>query len=76
MALDVIRRVAEHGGYSNLALRAVLDQAGMSRRDADLTTELTYGTLRRLPGLDAALEPLLRKPIATAPPSARTALRL
>jgi 16S rRNA (cytosine967-C5)-methyltransferase len=76
VALEVLRRVTEHGAYSNLALRAALDRHRLVSREADLAAELSYGTLRRLLSLDAALAPLLRKPLEAAPPSARAALRL
>src|ERR687891_245213 len=76
VALDVVRRVTDHGAYSNLALRAALDRAGLEQRDADLASELTYGTLRRLPALDRAVGSHLRRPIDQAPSGARAALRL
>jgi 16S rRNA (cytosine967-C5)-methyltransferase len=72
----VVRRVTDHGAYSNLALRAALDRAGLEQRDADLASELTYGTLRRLPALDRAVGSHLRRPIDQAPSGARAALRL
>lgn len=72
----MIRRVTEHGAYSNLALRGQIRRARLGHQDADLVTELVYGTLRRLPAIDHALAPLLRKPLTKAPPTARAALRL
>ncbi|MGZ8612277.1 MAG: 16S rRNA (cytosine(967)-C(5))-methyltransferase RsmB [Actinomycetota bacterium] len=76
VALDVIRRVTDEGAYSNLALARTLERAHLSDRDAALATELTYGTLRKRVPLDAALAPLLDRPIDTAPKAARSVLRL
>ncbi|GBC86546.1 Ribosomal RNA small subunit methyltransferase B [bacterium HR12] len=76
MALEVVRRVAEEGAYSNLALRAALARTGLTGREAALATELAYGTIRHLPALDRALAPLLNRPLAEAPAEARAALRL
>lgn len=76
VALEVIRRVTEGGAYSNLALRAALGRARLSRPDAGLATELAYGTLRHLPALDATLAQLLDRPLAETPPPALAALRL
>ncbi len=76
VALDVIRRVADEGAYSNLALARTLERAVLSERDAALATELTYGTLRRRIPIDHALSPLLERPLEQAPKVARAALRL
>jgi 16S rRNA (cytosine967-C5)-methyltransferase len=76
IALEVIRRVTDRGGHSNRLLPTLLHRSGLDRRERDLATELAYGTLRRILRIDAALEPLLRKPLAEAPPDARAALRL
>ncbi len=76
VALDVVRRVTEEGAYSNLALRRTLERARLSARDAALASELTYGTIRRRLSLDHALEPLLERPLETAPKAARALLRL
>lgn len=76
VALEVVRRVADEGAYSNLALRAALARAGLAGREAALATELAYGAIRHLPALDRALAPFLDRPIAEAPAEARAALRL
>lgn len=72
----MIRRVTEEGAYSNLTLARTLSRARLSERDAAFATELVYGTLRRLVPIDHALEPLLERPLDTAPKGARAALRL
>ncbi|MFB3739694.1 MAG: 16S rRNA (cytosine(967)-C(5))-methyltransferase RsmB [Candidatus Velamenicoccus archaeovorus] len=76
IALGVLVRVVEHGGYSNLALRAALGRSSLSARDRHLATELSYGTLRRLPALDRALRPLLVRPWERTAPRTRALLRL
>ncbi len=76
VALEVVRRVAEEGAYSNLALRSALARAGLAGREAALATELAYGTIRHLPALDRALEPLVDRPLREAEAEARAALRL
>lgn len=76
VAIDVIRRVVEHGAYSNLALPAALARSGLSRADRALASELAYGTLRRLLSLDWALAPRTIRPLSEASPRARALLRL
>ncbi|HEX9824849.1 MAG TPA: transcription antitermination factor NusB, partial [Actinomycetota bacterium] len=76
VAIEAVRRVADDGAYSNLVLPALLDRSGLDARDRDLAAELTYGTLRRMPGLDAALAGLVERPLADAPSRARAALRV
>jgi 16S rRNA (cytosine967-C5)-methyltransferase len=75
-ALEVVRRVADGGAYSNLLLPVVLRRSGLDERDRGLATELAYGTLRRVPELDAAIAPLSARPIGRMTPGARAALRL
>ena len=76
VALAILRRVLEQGGYSNLVLAAALKRGGLSATDRRLATELAYGTIRRLLRLDRALEPLADRPLGEASPRARALLRL
>ncbi|MFN2543931.1 MAG: 16S rRNA (cytosine(967)-C(5))-methyltransferase RsmB [Actinomycetota bacterium] len=76
LALAVIRRVTEHGGYSTLALSAALRRSGLPARDRDLAAELVYGTLRRIIPLDWAIERHTERSLARASGSARALLRL
>jgi 16S rRNA (cytosine967-C5)-methyltransferase len=76
IAVEVVRRVADEGAYSNRLLPALLDRSGLAARDRQLATELTYGTLRGLLGIDRVLEPLLERSLAAAPAPARAALRV
>src|SRR4030095_10319319 len=63
IALEVVRRVADEGAYSTRALPAALERSGLDERDRALATELTYGTLRHLPSLDAAIGRDAARPI-------------
>jgi 16S rRNA (cytosine967-C5)-methyltransferase len=76
IAVEVVRRVADERAYSNRLLPALLERSDLSARDRQLATELAYGTLRRVPGIDRALEPLLERSLAAAPSPARAALRV
>ena len=76
VALELVRRVADEGAYSNLLFPTLLRRADLSARDRALATELGYGTIRRLIPIDAALASLLQRPIDRAPAAARAALRL
>jgi 16S rRNA (cytosine967-C5)-methyltransferase len=76
IAVEVVRRVADEDAYSNRLLPVLLQRSGLPRPDRELATELAYGTLRRLPRIDHALEPLLARPLETAPGPARAGLRV
>ena len=76
VALELVRRVADEGAYSNVLLPALLGRSGLSGRDRRLATELGYGTLRRLIPIDARLSELVDRPVEKAPPLARAALRV
>lgn len=76
VAHEVVRRVADEGAYSNRVLPTALERSGLDERDRALATELAYGTLRRIPELDAAIAALAARPIERMTPGARAALRL
>jgi 16S rRNA (cytosine967-C5)-methyltransferase len=76
VALEVVRRVADEGAYSNRLLPAALGRSGLDERDRALATELAYGTLRHVPELDAAIGARAARPITRMTPGARAALRL
>ncbi|MFC4100992.1 16S rRNA (cytosine(967)-C(5))-methyltransferase RsmB [Paenibacillus xanthanilyticus] len=61
VALDTLVRVAESGAYSNLQLNRALQDAGLTRPDAGLATELVYGTIQRQRTLDDILMRLVTK---------------
>ena len=76
VALEVIRRVADEGAYSNRLLPAALGRSGLDQRDRSLATELAYGTLRHVPELDDAIGARAARPVSRMTPGARAALRL
>jgi 16S rRNA (cytosine967-C5)-methyltransferase len=76
VALEVVRRVADEGAYSNRLLPSALARSGLDQRDRALATELAYGTLRHVLELDAAIGARAARPIARMSPGARAALRL
>jgi len=73
-ALAVVARCLE-GKYLAPALRQALDASGLEGADRSLVTDLSYGTLRRLLQLDAALAPYLKAP-GRLPPRVLVALRI
>ncbi|MEW6059856.1 MAG: 16S rRNA (cytosine(967)-C(5))-methyltransferase RsmB [Actinomycetota bacterium] len=76
VALEVIRRVVEHGAYSNLVLPAALAGAALPASDRNLASELAYGTLRRLLRIDWVLADRLHRPLERTPARALALLRL
>ena len=74
-ALAVLTSV-EAGAYSNLKLNHVLQQSRLSRADAALATEITYGTLQRLNTLDWMLSPFVRRDLSELDGWVRNLLRL
>lgn len=62
VATEVVHRVATDGAWATPTLDAALARSGLDARDAALATSLTYGTLRVLPSIDAALDAHLDRP--------------
>jgi 16S rRNA (cytosine967-C5)-methyltransferase len=75
-AYDVLQAVAERDAYANLLLPSILDERGISGRDAGLATELTYGTLRGQGSYDAILAACSDRPVDKLDPPVREVLRL
>jgi 16S rRNA (cytosine967-C5)-methyltransferase len=75
-ALDVLRAVAERDAYANLLLPAMLAERELTRRDAALATELTYGTLRGQGSYDAILAICSDRQLDKIDPPLREVLRL
>ena len=75
VATRVLFRVATEDAWATPSLDAEIARAGLDRRDAGLATEITYGALRVLPRLDAALDAHLSKP-GKLDPYLRAALRV
>jgi 16S rRNA (cytosine967-C5)-methyltransferase len=77
VALEAIGRVIDDGAYSNRLLPSLLARSGLDTRDRAFAMELAFGTLRRRPRLDAAIERVAhRSADRITPPRARHALRL
>ena len=76
VALDVLIAVREQDAYANLLLPARIRQAGLSRADAALATELCYGTLRMLGNYDRVIALAARRPVAEIDPPILDVLRL
>ncbi len=76
VALEAIRRVIDLRAYSNLVLPGLLARSRLDARDRAFATELTYGTLRRLLPVDAAIAARASRPVERMSPGARHALRL
>ena len=55
IAVKVLDRVIREGAYSNIILSKELNASDLSDQDKGLTTEIVYGTLRRLKTIDMIL---------------------
>jgi 16S rRNA (cytosine967-C5)-methyltransferase len=77
LAIEVIQRVEQGGAFLNLALDGALRSAGaIEPREAALTTELSYGTVRWQQELDRAIEAHSARPLAEMDGPVRAVLRL
>lgn len=75
VAFIVLHRVADDGAFAMRALDAEIRRAQLDPREAALATETVYGALRVWPALDAALAPMLRKPLKDMDGLTRAVLR-
>lgn len=75
-ALDLLAAVRSRGAYANLTLPGILNERGLSGRDAALATELSYGSCRALGQLDAVISACGDRPIADLDGVVIDALRL
>ncbi len=76
IAYDTLRAVHESDAYANLLLPTAIARAELSPADAALTTELTYGTLRRQGTYDAVIAIAADRPVTSIDPAVLDALRL
>ncbi|GAA5197824.1 RsmB/NOP family class I SAM-dependent RNA methyltransferase [Microbacterium jejuense] len=76
IAYETLRAVHESDAYANLLLPTAISRAELSPADAALTTELTYGTLRRQGTYDAVIAIAADRPVASIDPAVLDALRL
>ena len=75
-AYDVLAAVADRDAYANLLLPRLLADRGITGRDAALTTELAYGTLRGQGAYDAVLAACSDRPLDRLDPPVLHVLRL
>ncbi|WP_080840253.1 16S rRNA (cytosine(967)-C(5))-methyltransferase RsmB [Cohnella massiliensis] len=75
-ALNVLERVDREGAYSGLELNRTLNEAGLSRQDAALATEIAYGTIQRLNTIDYVLSDRVKGWPRKIEPWVRSLLRL
>jgi 16S rRNA (cytosine967-C5)-methyltransferase len=75
-AYDVLAAVRDRAAYANLLLPRLLAERGLSGRDAALTTELAYGTLRGQGTYDAILTACSDRPLDKLDPPVLDVLRL
>ena len=75
-ALDLLAAVRSRSAYANLTLPGLLNDRGLSGRDAALATELAYGTCRALGQLDAVIGACCDRPLAELDGPVLDALRL
>ncbi|WP_422747631.1 RsmB/NOP family class I SAM-dependent RNA methyltransferase [Mycobacterium sp. WMMD1722] len=76
VAFDVLRAVSERDAYANLALPALLNERGISGRDAAFATELAYGACRSRGLLDAVIAAAAGRPPERIDPVLLDLLRL
>lgn len=76
LAIEAVRRVADERAYSNRLIPSLLSRSRLGPEDRGLAAELAYGTIRALPVVDAALEPLVERALRRSPATARAALRV
>lgn len=60
-ALEILEIVEKNGAYSNLLLNTTIEKNKFSYVDANLLTELCYGTLQRKITLDYFIESFIKK---------------
>ena len=75
-ALDLLAAVRSRSAYANLTLPGILNDRGLSGRDAALATELAYGACRALGQLDAVIGACCDRPLADLDGPVLDALRL
>src|SRR5215472_5698288 len=76
VALDVLLAVSERDAYANLLLPRLLEQRGLTGKNAALATELSYGTLRGRGTYDAVLAVCSDRDLDSLDPAVREVLRL
>ena len=75
-ALNALQRWRTGAAWSDAALNAAIDRAGLDRRDAALASRICYGTLQNLAYLDYCLDLWCRTPVRKLEPAVRDILRI
>src|SRR5205085_12318006 len=73
-AFAVIRRVFEHGAYTDRAFHT--EAAALAPRERSFAMQLAYGTVQRRATLDYVAGRLVRRPLARLEPPVLAGLRL
>jgi 16S rRNA (cytosine967-C5)-methyltransferase len=73
-AFEVVRRVFEHGAYTERAL--VTAAEGLDTRDRGLAQRIAYGTVQRKRTIDHGIDTLGRRPLRKLDPPVQAALRI
>lgn len=73
IAIEAVRRIDEEGAYANLVVPRLLDDAALEQRDANLVTELVYGSTRMRRACDWLVDRFVVSPPA---PALRASLRV
>lgn len=76
VAYEALLKIETEGAYANLVLPPMLTKARLSPRDAGMTTELVYGTLRYRDRIDWVLSQCMNRKIADVDPEVRAILRM
>ncbi|WAA13653.1 16S rRNA (cytosine(967)-C(5))-methyltransferase RsmB [Fervidibacillus halotolerans] len=61
VALDILESIEKKSSYSNLLLKHAIEKYNVSKKDANLLTEMIYGTLQRKLTIDYYLQPFIKK---------------
>ncbi|SDC57605.1 MULTISPECIES: 16S rRNA (cytosine(967)-C(5))-methyltransferase RsmB [unclassified Candidatus Frackibacter] len=76
LAVEVIYRVNEEGGYSNLTLNQLIRKYDITDRDKALATQLVYGSLRMRNSLDWLINQVANRKVKKMDGWTRNILRL
>ncbi|MFC4404627.1 16S rRNA (cytosine(967)-C(5))-methyltransferase RsmB [Gracilibacillus xinjiangensis] len=61
IALDLLLRIGEQGGFSHLAIDQMMKKHNLEKRDGALLTEIVYGTLQRKLTLEYFLDSFVQR---------------
>ena len=61
LAVELLTKIEQEGAYSNIALDQAIKKNSLTKRDANLLTNITYGVLQHRLTLEYWLEPFIKK---------------